>query len=306
MDDAGRICAEGLAVPANAAGRAARKASRAARGGVYPRFILPAARPPSCPLGERGQACEVRGMSPLRLIASLAAPLAFAAALPAQACSVVAGYRAPTNLELAAGADAIVLGQVAGGTSGLGPESTVTVRPLAALKGLLPGQEFPLGGMSLAPEIAPSDPLELEAPHPDALAGACIRRNFAPGATVLFFLDRSDGQWVPAGGPFSRWAEDVAGLDSPWVQLTAFYVRVAALEPDQRNALLEAERDAFQARADDPAAVALAADLDRSLAVPLAAAPAATPEPDDGFRRPGDVTAVQRALDAMRADGEER
>ncbi|HLU28060.1 MAG TPA: hypothetical protein VKZ65_06450, partial [Glycomyces sp.] len=127
-----------------------------------------------------------------------------------------------------------------------------------------------------------------------------------PGATVLFFLDRADGQWVPAGGPFSRWAEDVEGLDSPWVQLTAFYVRVAGLEPDRRVALLEAERDAFQAREGEPLAMAYAADLERSLAVPLVEAPTVPVQTGDGFRDPGDVTAVQRALDAMRADREER
>ena len=238
------------------------------------------------------------------LAAALAAPLALAA--PAQACTVEAGYRAPTNLELAAHADAIVLGQVTGGSGVVLPESTISVRPLAAIKGLLPGQDFKLAGMSVAADVPPSDPQELEAPHPEALAGACIRRRFAPGATVLFFLDRADGQWVPAGGPFSRWAEDVEGLESPWVQLTAFYVRVAGLEPDRRVALIEAERDAFQAREGEPLAMAFAADLERSLSVPLAPPPPAPVQPDYGFRDPGDVSAVQRALDAMRADREDR
>jgi len=244
-------------------------------------------------------------MSPLRSLAALIAPLALVAALPAQACSVAEGYRAPGNFELATGADAIVLGRVAGGSAAAGPEGSITVEPLAALKGLMPGQAFPLGGMSLAPELAPSDPLELEAPHPEALAGACIRTRFAPGATVLFFLDRVDGQRVPAGGAFSRWAEDVAGVDAPWVQVVRFYVLIAPLPADQRIALIEAERDALRARADEPAAQAMASDLERALAAPPPAA-AETAPADDGWRQPGDVTAVQRALDAMRAGGEER
>ena len=244
-------------------------------------------------------------MVPLRLLASLAAPLALAAALPAQACSVAEGYRAPGNFALVAEADAIVLGRVAGGSAALGLEGSITVQPLAAIKGLMPGQEFPLAGMSLAPELAASDPLELGAPHPDALAGACIRTRFAPGATVLFFLDRVDGQWVPAGDAFSRWAEDVSDVDAPWIQLTRFYARLAQLPADQRTALLEAERDALRARADEPAAQAIAYDLDRALAAPPPATAEAAPA-DDGWRQPGDVTAVQRALDAMRADGEER
>jgi len=152
----------------------------------------------------------------------------------------------------------------------------------------------------------PSDPLELAEPHPEALAGACIRRSFQRGAQVLFFLDRREGEWVPAGGPFTRWAEDVTGEDAPWVQLARFYARIAPLDLGQRTALLEAERDALAARVDDPAAQAMAADLERTLAAPppstAAEAPPVTVPADDGFYQPGEVSAVQRALDAMRAD----
>ena len=237
----------------------------------------------------------------VRPILSLAAAAAALAAVPAAACSVVAGYRAPSNLELAAAADAIVLAQVVDGSAAPGPDSQVTVRPLAAIKGLLPGQDFPLRGMTLG-TVAPSDPLELAAPHPEALAGACIRRTFARGATVLLFLDRREGEWVPAGGPFTRWAEDVANADAPWIQLAQFYARVAPLDEGQRIALLEAERDALRARADDPAAQAIAADLDRTLAAPPPSVVAQAPPPDDGFRDPAEPSSVQRALDAMRAD----
>jgi hypothetical protein len=124
---------------------------------------------------------------------------------------------------------------------------------------------------------------------------------------VLFFLDRREGEWVPAGGPFTRWAEDVSGEDAPWAQLARFYARVAPLDEAQRTALLEAERDALLARADEPAAQAMAADLDRTLAAPPPSTVAEAPpeEQDDGFYKPGEVSAVQRALDAMRADRED-
>ena len=46
-------------------------------------------------------------------LALAAAPLLLLAA-PADACSVTADYRQPTNLELAAEANAIVLGEVVG------------------------------------------------------------------------------------------------------------------------------------------------------------------------------------------------
>lgn len=238
-----------------------------------------------------------------RLALALAAALY---AVPAAACSVVAGYRAPTNLELARQADAIVIGQVIGGVDPGVTEGQITVHPLAAIKGLLPGQDFALRGMMLGGG-EPSDPLQLSEPHPEALAGACIRRTFQHGATVVFFLDRKDGEWVPAGGPFSRWAEDVSGDDAPWVELARFYARVGPLDEAQRTALLEAERDALLARTDEPAAQAIAADLDRSLAAPPPSAVADAPEEaaDDGFYQPGEVSAVQRALDAMRADRDE-
>jgi len=240
-------------------------------------------------------------MARIRLVLSL---LAVVAATPALACTAPRPD-GPANLALAAGADAIVLGQVVDGSGGDGPDASITVHPLAALKGLKPGQDFALRGTRLAADIAPSDPLELEAPHPDALSGACLRTRFAPGATVLFFLDRRDGEWVPAGGPFARWAEDVAGEEAPWVQLAWFYARVAALDEDHRRALLVAERDALRERDDEPVARAIAADLDRELVAPPLAARLATEPRDDGFLAPGEVSAVQRALDQMRADRDE-
>ena len=56
-------------------------------------------------------------MSFVRPVLSLAAAVAALAAAPAAACSLIAGYHPPTNLELAAAADAIVLGQVVDGSA---------------------------------------------------------------------------------------------------------------------------------------------------------------------------------------------
>lgn len=245
----------------------------------------------------------------MRTLASFLALALAAAPAAAVACSPAPGYRVPTNLELAARADLILLGQVVGGKE-KGPEGVpqVTVHPLAALKGLTPGQDFPLHMMSLATGTlaryaAPSEPLELEKPHPAAYAGACIRTVFAPGAVVLFFLERREGNWVPAGGPFSRWAEDVSGLDAPWAQLARFYAAVAPLPEEDREALLEAERDALLARVDDPVARAMGADIDRQLAGPNPPLVPPETDPAEGFRDPSAPSAVGRALDAMRANG---
>jgi hypothetical protein len=236
----------------------------------------------------------------MRLLFLALAATSLAVPGAARACSVAADYRVPTNLELAAGANAIVLGQVVGAAEALAEpgealSAAIEVRPLATIKGLAPGETLLLPGMALAAPgaaapgaAADPGPPDFAQPHPEALAGACIRRTFAPGATVLFFLARENGGWAPAGGAFSRWAEDVAGPDDPWVQLAALYARAAQVTPAERAALLEDQLEALQARVAaeapaDPAVRAMATDLERSIAAPgfpaLAGRPPATPAP---------------------------
>lgn len=215
----------------------------------------------------------------MRTLAFVLATALFAAPVPALACSVVEGYRVPTNLELAAGANAIVVGEVVGATeAATAPDealsSAIEVRPVAALKGLLPGGSLIIPGMAVAPSSgAAGGALDFGQPHPDALAGACIRRTFPAGATVLFFLKRADGGWAPAGGPFSRWAEDVAGPEDPWAQLATLYAHAAQVQPAERAALLGDQLEALQARInaeadDDPVTVAMATDIERAMAAP--------------------------------------
>jgi len=220
-----------------------------------------------------------------RVLAFAAAPALLAAPGAVWACSVAGDYRVPTNLELAAEANAIVLGEVVGATEAVSApdealSSAIAVRPLATLKGLTPGDTLVLRGMMLAQPGAPADAREqvdFAEPHPEARAGACIRRSFPAGATVLFFLRRADGAWVPAGGPLSRWAEDVVGpgadSEDPWVQLSTLYVHAAQLAPPERQALLEDQLEALQARIDaeaddDPVTLALATDIERAMAAP--------------------------------------
>lgn len=251
------------------------------------------------------------------VLVPLAAMLAAPAAL---ACTPAPGYRVPTNLELAHRANLILLGEVIAGAPADSDDPLspgIAVQPIAAIKGLLPGGNLVLRGMALAAPDAPeqatrSDPRELAEAHPQSFAGACIRRIFPQGARVLFFLERADGQWVPAGGPFSRWAEDVPGGDAPWVQLATLYAHAAQLPSEERVALLQDQIEALQARPDNEIALLLANDIERQMAgrneplVPDALPPAPdTPEMAleiGEFREPGDFTAVQRALDAMRAD----
>ena len=255
------------------------------------------------------------------VLALAAGPVLLAAPGAAHACKVAEDYRVPTNLELAAEAHAIVIGQVLGATEALrAPDealsSAIAVRPLATLKGLAPGDTLVLPGMMLGQNavVGESTALDFAEPHPEARAGACIRRSFPAGATVLFFLRRADGAWVPAGGPLSRWAEDVAGPayvgDDPWIQLATLYAQAAQMAPPERQALLEDQLEALQARidaepTDDPATLALATDIERAMAAPgfpqvaarpPEAAPAAVPEATD-------LGALGAEIDTLAGDG---
>ncbi len=220
--------------------------------------------------------CRLRAMRTLRpVLASAALVLSLAAAPAAAACSVAPGYQVPTNLELATGAEAIVLARVTAGR--LDPrgdpfKSTITLHPLETLKGALPEGDLALNGMMLSRDADPalgmvSSPYEFERAHPASYVGACTRFIFPLGTTALFFLRKDDkGQWTAAGGAFSRWAEDVPDAEAPWVRLTRLYLRAAAMPEADRAALLATERDALVALTDDPVAQLMAADIARQLA----------------------------------------
>lgn len=113
-----------------------------------------------------------------------------------------------------------------------------------------------------------SNPYEFEGAHPLSYIGGCIRELFPVGTTALFFLDKQDGKWRPAGGPFSRWAEDVADQNSPWAVLAALYVRASGLPEPEGKALLASERERFAAKQNDPVYRLMALDIARQLAGP--------------------------------------
>lgn len=203
------------------------------------------------------------------------------AALPvtaASACSVVDDYRVPTNLELAQGAELIMLGRVTGVEGGNDEDNfmdrAIVIEPLSAIKGALPPAAIKVGGMALTEgELARygalSNPYELEASHPASYIGGCIRYMFPRGTTALFFLAHGEnGEWRPSGDAFSRWAEDVLSDDAPWLRLTRLYVQATAAPEDERPGLLEAERARLAALPDDPVAALMAHDIERQLAGP--------------------------------------
>ncbi len=217
---------------------------------------------------SRRRGASVAAMRTPALFAALAL---FAAPLPAAACSVASGYRIPTNLDLVESADLILLGKVTPGdfAPDSTPEQMVSIEPIEAIKGRMPAGPVALaGGIASGEDAILSNPYDLKYAHPQSFAGACTRYMFADGARVLFFLKRSDTGWQGAGGPFSRWAEDVLTDDAPWLQAVRFYAGVAALPKAERAAALERQRSLWGAEGGDPVAQILAADVDRQLAGP--------------------------------------
>lgn len=188
------------------------------------------------------------------------------AAAPASACSVVPGYKVPTNLDLAVAGETIVLATVEGERKGEDLwSSAVVVRPTALLKGDSLPDRIELLGASLeagAWKVQRSDPLELRRPNPDALSGGCVRYVFAKGMQLVLFLKRGDdGKLVPYRSPFSRDAEDVAGAEALWVRAVREYAALSKLPEADRKSGLKARIAELRAMPDDPGAAALADDL---------------------------------------------
>lgn len=207
-------------------------------------------------------------------ITAIALFAGFAAPSAAQACSVVADYRVPTNLELAADAQLILLGSVTSGEQDDSPmDSWITIEPIEAIKGALPPGPIAISGKYVVEETNDrgfyvfSDPDELQEAHPLSYIGGCIRYMFPASTTALFFLERREGEWRSAGGPFSRWAEDVLAEDAPWLRLTRFYAKVAAAPPDARVAMLEAKRRILLTQ-EDRVSHLMAEDIGRQLEGP--------------------------------------
>jgi hypothetical protein len=205
----------------------------------------------------------------------------FIAIAPARTCTPISGYQAPTNLELVAQADLIMLARIGDGIEledarrRVGEEPTfegaISVTPLMALKGDLPEPSLTIPDTYIATPSEyhlafPSNPYDLREAHPEAFAGGCARSTFLQGRTVVFFLSQMEDGVLPVNYAFSRWAEDVPSADAPWVRAIRIYVEVLELPEDERQAALITARDRLLAMDSDLDAVLIAADIDRQLA----------------------------------------
>ena len=207
-------------------------------------------------------------------VATLFATVAVAPAA-VQACTLADDYRVPTNLKLAGQSELILRGRVIGEVEGdRARDSTLLVEPIETLKGSMPSGTVEIAGVGLIPTTDErglgllSNPYQLEGAHPLSYIGGCIRYMFPEGTTALFFLDRHDGKWLPAGGAFSRWAEDVLEENAPWMKLARFYATIPLEDAERRKAMLEAERDRLLAQSGDLVATLMAQDIERQLSDP--------------------------------------
>lgn len=189
----------------------------------------------------------------------------------AAACSMASSYIVPTNLELAAAADTIVVAVVEGERRTEDRwSSTVLARPIELVKGeRMPGQiEIVGASLSLAGEyVAASPPRELRAPNPDALRGGCVRYSFRKGTQLLLFLKRDEaGALKPYRSAFSRDAEDVSGKDALWVKAVREYAAMSGLPRRSWPGRLRRRIAELRARSGDRDAIAIADDMAIELA----------------------------------------
>lgn len=208
--------------------------------------------------------------------AALLLACATLAAAPAYACSPVRDYRVPGNYALIRDADLVVLGRVKSGpsvetlvgrSSPLADAPEVAIEPIRAIKGVLPPEPLAVEGyVSQQGKAFTSHPTPLHQPHPSALNGACIRQEYAVGTLVVAIFRRTDKGWRQDHAPFARSVEDVEGLQGVWVRAADSYAAIARLPGvEAQRAAMRREIERLLALKDDPAAPAIAADLQEAL-----------------------------------------
>lgn len=191
------------------------------------------------------------------------------AAMPtfALACSMVPGYKVPTNLELAAAADTIVVARLT--SEKAGPnfwEGSVFATPEVLLKGgNLPtiveivGARFSNGGRN----PTRSNPRELREANPDALMGGCVRYIFAKDMKLVLFLKRNDyGEMVPYRSSFSRDSEDVPDENALWVKAVREYANISTFPKKEWKTRLLSRIAELRSNKDDLDSMAIAKDME--------------------------------------------
>jgi hypothetical protein len=192
---------------------------------------------------------------------------------PAEACSVVAGYKIPTNFELVKEASVIVLARVK--EVGAMDDKTspfdhpsVTLELVRFLKGSAPAAQLRLIGWSAPLSLAGvPTATTLSQSHWSTGIGGCIRQFYSPGELVvaMFHSDpeakkRSGLDLVQVFKPFARAVETVDRPDDIWVHAVERYVALQSGPSTGEKGRIQQEIDRLQA-APGAEAQAIADDL---------------------------------------------
>ena len=185
----------------------------------------------------------------------------------ALACSMAPGYKVPTNLELAAAADTIVIARVISSKAGADRwESSVIATPEALLKGVSLPATVEIAGAHLGnSDWTPtrSNPRELRKANPDALIGGCVRYIFDRDMKLVLFLKRNkSGELVPYRSSFSRDAEDVTDENALWVKTVREYAKISAFPKKEWKARLRSRITELRSNENDFDAMAIANDME--------------------------------------------
>ncbi len=174
-----------------------------------------------------------------RLFAFIALLLLCAA--PSAACSVVDGYKVPSNFDLVKESTVIVLAHVKnvpamGAASSPFEHPGVTLEPIRFLKGSAPADQLRLMGWS-APGNWSGVPTTttLSQSHWSTGIGACVRQFYSPGELVIAMF-RTDTEAKKTWGldliqvfePFARAVETVDDPNDIWVHAVDRYVALQA------------------------------------------------------------------------------
>ena len=191
----------------------------------------------------------------------------------AYACSMAPGYKVPTNLELAAAADTIVVSVIEGERKAKDKwDGSLITRPILLLKGASLPALVEVPGAVIADDpralrmVVASAPRELREPNPGALIGGCVRYIFVKRMKIVLFLKHDEtGKLIPYRSSFSRDAEDVVDDNALWVKAVREYAAISASPKTDWKRLLKDRIAALRANASDADAIALANDMEIEL-----------------------------------------
>jgi hypothetical protein len=176
--------------------------------------------------GAEGFARKSLGMGAIAALLTLPQP-------SLHPCSVIRGYRVPSDYDLVKSHDVIVLARSEDYEGG-----QFLFRIRKVLRGDYPNRRFRVEGHTgFKGRTAEDDLVRVRA---GALSGSCTARDYRVGYDYVLFGDRTDGGLAIHGPPFSRINEEVDGEHSPWTQAIQRYAEIADLEdPEAEHAALQ-------------------------------------------------------------------